>query len=160
MDNQSKTPKRRGWLKLVFGLSLALNLLVVGAVAGAAWRHGGPDKRAGGPSGPPSGLMMLRALDRDDFRAVLSAARAQEPAPELDRAAYQAQLAAVLRAEDLDLAALDRLLALQQTQAGARLEALSEAWRTHVSAMPADARADYAARLEDFAQWGKRRPKP
>ena len=158
MDNQKSPSKRGGWVKAVFALSLALNLLVVGAVAGAAWRHGGP----GGPDGrarsggPPSGLSMLRALERDDRRAVLRAARAAQIEPAFDRGAFQAELVAALRAEPLDMDALDRLLAQQRAYAGARLETVLGVWRAHVQSMSADAREAYAERLEEG---GKRRGK-
>jgi uncharacterized membrane protein len=39
---QEPGPKRRNWLKIALGVSLALNMLVVGFAVGAAWRfHAG-----------------------------------------------------------------------------------------------------------------------
>lgn len=41
-NNQTAPPKRRRWGRWLIVASLALNLLLLGSIAGAMWRFGGP----------------------------------------------------------------------------------------------------------------------
>ena len=62
----SANPKRRNLWKILFGVSLALNLLIVGALGGAFMRKGK------GPTADhlASGFLYMRALDFKDKRAL------------------------------------------------------------------------------------------
>ncbi len=92
---------RRGWLRVALIVSLMLNVLIVGAVAGVALRERAAPRDVG--LGPFAG-----ALSKEDRRAIGAAVRAERPklretmrAEREDRAA----LLAVLRAEPFDPAA-------------------------------------------------------
>jgi uncharacterized membrane protein len=152
-DTEDK-PKRRIWPRALLALSLALNVLVIGAVAGAAWRHGGPDGSGGKRGGPGGGIAMLRAMDAPDRRAVLRAARAARET-DFDRAAHQSALVEVLAAEQLDVDAFDALIDAQQRAASARVAAVTQAWRAQVIAMTPEARSAYVARLAEYSRWHK-----
>ena len=39
---QDPTPRRKRLMRVALGLSLALNVMILGALGGAMWRHGGP----------------------------------------------------------------------------------------------------------------------
>ena len=158
-EPRSAPPKRRLWLKILFGVSLALNLLVVGVIAGAALRFGGehgPKARGGGP---PNGLSILRALDREDRHRILRAARAQTAEPRFDRRAHQAALIDALRRSPFDPGELDGLIARQQADAQARLGAVSGAWRAHIVELSDADRRAYADRLETISARYRKSPK-
>lgn len=137
---------RARWLKPVLALSLALNLAVAGLLGGAFWRHGasGETERARGPGG----ITLLRALEREDRRAVLRAARAGGQAAAFDRSAHEAAVIAALRAEPFDAGAVGALALAQSDAGAARIAALAQAWQAQVLAMSAAGRAEYADRLE------------
>ena len=59
---QVPTPRRRRLTRLALGLSLALNVMILGALGGAMWRHGGPGPRGDGHL--PSGRARLDDLDQ------------------------------------------------------------------------------------------------
>lgn len=147
MVEQSRKSKTRTWLKGLFVVSLTLNVLILGAIAGAVWRHGGPEARVRGPGGAPA---ILRALKREDRRDVLRTARAAGRSARKDRTAQDAQMIAVLSATPLDVTALDALMAAQQEVAFQRIAAVSQAWRVHVMAMTQAQRADYVERLKEL----------
>ncbi|MGJ8544820.1 MAG: periplasmic heavy metal sensor [Sulfitobacter sp.] len=146
--------RMRGKWRWILGLSLALNLLVVGMMAGAAWRHaGGPQgpERSGSGSSAGFGAAYMRALPkpaRDEMRAMLP------PPPERNkegfraerRAGYQ-QVAELLRADPFDAEALRAALDGQRDLALARQSAVQEAWLAVLSEMEPEARADYADAL-------------
>lgn len=148
MDNAQDTPKRRVWLKALFALSLAFNVLIVGAVAGAFWRHGGPEGREGARG--PGGITMLQAMERADRREVLRAARAAGRDAGFDRAAHEAAVIATLRAEPFAPEAFTALAQAQKEAATARIAAITAAWQAQVLEMAGPERAAYAARLEDL----------
>uniref|UniRef100_UPI003569FCF9 periplasmic heavy metal sensor n=1 Tax=Shimia sp. TaxID=1954381 RepID=UPI003569FCF9 len=98
-------PRMRPWLRVLLVLSLAFNLVIIGAAAGLALRFG----RAGPPpflvEGPGSPMVM--ALSHEHRRAVgRSIRRAYHEAEDgrRARAASYRDLAGVLEAEPLDLA--------------------------------------------------------
>ncbi len=150
MKTDAPKPKtRRLGLKLLFALSLALNLAVLGAVAGAVWRHGGLAERGGADR--LAGPALLRALEPEDRRAVFRAARAARPDTAPEAGQRIARLVEALSAEPLDADAVRALATEQRMQASARLGAVSEAWQARVLAMSAAERAAYARRLESFS---------
>ena len=67
---QVPTPRRRRLTRLALGLSLALNVMILGALGGAMWRHGGPGPRGDGD------LPLLRILPCRSRRASGGTARA------------------------------------------------------------------------------------
>ena len=151
-------PQMRLWLRILLGVSLALNLLVVGLVGGAMWRFGGPD----GTRPPPRtiGAALYRALPREDRRALLAQSRGKFPGVRDGRrkAGIQA-VSAALRATPFDA---DAVMAILEAQAAARddlQKSLQRAWLVRVGAMSAEQRRLYADRLErgQERRWFKRR---
>lgn len=109
------------WLRLALVLSLALNLLVVGLVAGVAAR-GGPMGRHGGMGdvgfGPLTG-----SLSREDRRALRERFEASAPDWHDERAAVRDDylaLATLLQAEPWDGAAAAAIIARQEDRGKAR----------------------------------------
>ena len=163
-ETKQKTGMKR-WIKVIFALSLALNLIIVGLVAGAAFRI----KRFGPPphvtmEGP--GSPVLRALDMEDRREVGRSIRKSyrdiAPSSEAEKARYQ-QIVDLIAADPLDLEAIGQAsMALDDRISQRRLIA-REAWLDKVASMPLDARKAYADRiraiLNDPDAW-KRRSKP
>lgn len=143
----TKPPSRR-W-RWLLGLSLALNLLFVGLVAGAILR-GGP--HGGGKPGAELrsfGAPYLRELPKAERRALFRALREGGHLPDraARRAAYDTMVAA-LRAQPFDPAQAATVLrayagTLTQAQGAAQ-----EEWLRHVSAMSDADRAAYADRLD------------
>ncbi len=135
------------WMKIVLGLSLAVNLLIFGVIFGAAMRHGEGWREAGG-NGMREGFALLAALDREDRRAILREVRTVQ-----DRSARRAQitqLLALLRAETLDVAALQELIAEQRSMGAQMQELMAASWTARIERMGAAERAAYADRLESW----------
>lgn len=135
-------------LRVIFALSLALNLLVVGLVAGVWWRGGPPDgARIGGQA-----AALYRALPGEDRRALRAEMRGT-----IDRGRLRIRdpLIAALKADPFDPAAVAAILVAQsdaQAQAQMRMRAL---WLDRIAAMSPAERAAYADRLE--ADWTRHR---
>lgn len=135
-------------LRIALGVSLALNLLVVGVVAGAFLREGGPRDR------------MVRDLDlgplTDAFRAEDRMAMRREfirrmPALRDMRDAMQQDfgaLLAVLRREPFDRAAAQGVLENQRQRMQERVDLGQELILDRLAAMSPEARAGFADQLE------------
>ena len=144
------------WIKATLFVSVALNLIIVGLVAGAFLR--------GGPSGPSArvsqdfALPFTRALSNEDrrdvgrnIRATLRERDGNESPRAARRADFEATVAAI-RAEPFDrqvfIAAMER-----QAQRGAAFAlAGREALATHLASMSAEERDAYADRVEEIGQ--------
>ena len=146
--------RRWPWGRIVLVASLALNLLVVGAVAGAFWRHGG--ERSHGARG--FAVPYVRALPGPERRALFAELRrgGQGDHGARRQAAYGAVLAA-LRAEPFDPEAVASALARQRADAADFQSRAEAGWLARVTAMDAQERARYADRVEAHLQHGKRR---
>lgn len=143
-------------LRIALGISVALNLLVAGLVAGAVLRDGGPRER------------MLRDLEFGPFTEVLSRedrdglrrdflARSggfRDMRAEM-RSDFDALLGA-LRAEPFDIGAARAVLEAQQTRMQSRLALGQELLLERVAAMTPAARAAFADRLEERLRHGGR----
>jgi uncharacterized membrane protein len=131
--------------------SLALNLLVVGAVAGVALRLAGGDRMPPPAErslgfGPWSG-----GLERSDYRALRKGFEASgQDLRDMRRAerADRAALVAALRADPFDPKALDDVAARMQARTLARLDLGQQLIRGHVLAMTPDQRRAFADRLD------------
>lgn len=141
-----KPPRMRLWLRIVLGVSLALNLAVVGLGLGAAIRFGGPD-RARPPL--PLGAMLYRELPREDRRALRDDRLGTRPERAERRRAEAVELDAALRAVPFDPARVGDFLAAQSRQRNELEQALRAAWLARVSKMSDSARAAYADRLAE-----------
>lgn len=148
--------RKRRWMPVVLGVSLAINLAVVAAVSGAAWRHSGGEK--GVPRKVKGGAIYMDALPREQqkdlHRSIKGNARADRVDP--------AQMVAVMRQEPFDPSAAARLLDADRDAGLMRMEAISTAWLAQVSAMTTQERNAYADRLQGLiekrtARWKERK---
>lgn len=149
-----KSPRRRG-LKIALILSLAVNLLLIGLLAGGAMRTARLDEVAGGR---PDLRALWRALPdeardhlRETARGSGSAGAYSRPDREARRARaamLNAALAEALRAEPFDLQGFASLLAGDRDEAARRIDAAHQVLAGQIGALsPAD-RAALAARFE------------
>lgn len=152
-------------LKLLFGASLALNLAIVGLVAGI-WLSGGPrgpDGPGGRPGLRPAALApaFVRALDRSEQRELRRSLRrelgsmgpgAGSARPDVD------QIVDVLTAEPFDAAAFDRLLIAGPSQTARRHEVGRALLTATIAKMDSEKRALYAERVrKELTRKRKRR---
>ncbi len=155
MTPESIPPRSRTGrgVKLALVLSLALNILVVGALAGGAMRA-----RMQPDATPRADLramwMALPDQTRADLRNELAGERGDRQAGG-DRAARQtlraehnARLVSALRAEAFDAAAFVDLLRAETRQREDRIAAMHAALARALEDMDAGQRAEIAARLE------------
>ncbi len=151
---QPTPPPNRRWVKIVLVVSLALNLAVLGVVAGGLIaRHRAMDAppmidRALAPLGL---RLYARAMDAEDRRAVIDAARDRRADLAAGRSALRghfAALAGALRAEPFDPAAVAAVLADQRRAAGRQLALGQDILVDRIAAMPRERRLDFAARIE------------
>lgn len=160
-ENQPRTPRRIKWL---LGVSLALNLAVIGLIAGAFWRHDGPGRtfaRAPGSENyaAPYVAALPLAERRAIFRAMRQAGRAEVPDRTARRALYKDVIAA-LRSEPFEPAVLKTALDAQKSASLAVQSSVQTVWLERVSAMSASQRADYAFAIEEILRRGPKRGKP
>lgn len=145
-----KAPRMKLWLRLVLFASLALNLAVVGVVAGAMWRHGDDDNRRGVRTDRVS-MAYIRALDDADKRAIRDTMRAQMP----DRADRRAQVRdsfdpvlSALRRDTVDRAVLADLFEAQFAHALEGQRLARGVMLDRLAAMPPSERRAFADRVE------------
>jgi uncharacterized membrane protein len=137
------------WLRLTFFASLALNLAVVGVVAGALLTGGGkwgPGAHAGHPGGP-----LTRALDPEDRRAIGRAMRANMPDRAEARRAMRSEMTALLtalRASAFDRAEVESRMAALRGQFSSRMALGQAALLDRLEGMSPTERAAYADRVE------------
>ena len=135
-------------LRWVLAVSVALNLAVVGLVAGAMLREGGPHGRMVRDLdfGP-----FTEALTEGDREALRRAFMARMPEMRDMRAAMRADFAALLaalRAEPFDAAALQGAVANQAGRMQRRLEVGQQIMLERIAAMTVADRRAFADRLE------------
>ncbi|GGH21378.1 Heavy-metal resistance [Cribrihabitans marinus] len=149
-------PKMRPRMRLLLGLSLAMNLVVIGMVAGAVLRHGTGD----GARHPPrnSGVALFRALPDADRAALRAHLRRDQAAGRAARREEMQALAEMLRTDPFDAEALADRVRRHARERTARAEAAQALWLDRVRAMSDAERAAYADRLSDLAnrRWTRR----
>lgn len=150
---ETRTPSRRGrGLKWALALSLALNLLILGFVGGAAWRFAGPGAgdRRWAPAPVISGILYVRALPREAQRELGREVRKQTadlPNRRERRAAFR-QMLTLLRAQDFDAEAARAILSQQAAEASRVQAVAQDGWLDIVMGMSVAERAEVADRLE------------
>lgn len=158
---QSTPPRRTTrtpiWLRLVLFASLAVNLLIFGAVAGHVLR----DKPHGRvPRMDRFEAPMTFALTPEDRRAIGKALRRDyrenRPSREEITAEYQGVIAA-LRADPFQPELVERAFERQRASAATRMEIGQALLMQRLTEMSAQDRHDFADRLEEGL---KRGPKP
>lgn len=151
MDETGKQPRAPGrWARILLVASLALNLLIVGAVAGAMlsggkWRAGPPGAEA--VIGP-----LTRALDAEDRRAIGREIRRAWRDGELLRGRHDEAfegLIADLTATPFDPAAVEARLAAIRGVIQERLSLGQALLIERLTAMDPAGRAAYADRLRE-----------
>jgi len=151
--------KRWPWLKIVLFASLALNLLVVGLIAGAALGKG-PHNRSPGLSALGFSPF-VRALPRADRDAIAEAFKQKSGSFQDNRRALRREFDAFLtslRAETIDEAELRRLIESQGKRVTERRGLAQELVIERIVAMTPEARAEFADELDKAFK--RRGPKP
>lgn len=152
MSDPAEPRNSARWIKVALVLSLGLNLLVIGAVIGAAFSAGRPHDRMRSEMPREFGRSpLVSALAPADRRAVgLDLRGAAEPLRE-NRAALRERFERLLdaiRAEPFDRAVVEQILAEQRMVGAARLEIAEAALLARLEAMSPEARDAYAERLD------------
>lgn len=149
LSEGARTPRV---VKVILFISLALNLVVVGLIAGL-WADKGAPRRDGGPSG----VAFMRALEPDDRRGLALELRGMRKG---DRAAQRAEITRaleMLRSDPFEPAAFASILDAM-TDRGQTLRRMGQdALLKRVAEMTAAERAAYADRLEARLSASKRR---
>ncbi len=150
-EQKTKTPR---WQKGLLVASLAMNLAVIGAVAGMAIK-GGPDIRRAQYDltvGP-----FTRAMEPRDRDAVRTALRNSEAFRPSDRTAIRMDMQAlidVLRAEQFDKNALRDAITRQRARLAVGQDAVLDAVTAQIDAMSTANRVAFADRLEEQLRRG------
>lgn len=159
---QDPPAKRRGpWLKIALALSVAVNLLFVGFIAGAVARQGGEGARmARSPGLGAFGAPYMLALPKQERRAVMRELRTTGEGIVPDRGARRAmfqEVLALLRASPFDAKALEAAVALQANTSVAVQKNAQAAWLEVVTQMSEAERVVYADAVEDVLKRGRKR---
>ncbi|WP_371169085.1 periplasmic heavy metal sensor [Aliiroseovarius sp. 2305UL8-7] len=152
------SPKKRGpnWMRIVLIISLTLNLLVLGLVAGANW---GKHRDHGfNPRGPNRSEVrdlgfapMAGALNRSDRREIGKALRDRSGSFSENRAQLAREfkeMLLVIRAEPFDPAALSALMAQQSERRSERGTVAQMLLIERLEQMSPDDRRAFADRVE------------
>ncbi len=146
LEQMGRSLRRLRWAMVV---SLGINLLVLGAVAGAYLAGGAPaprhmDMRGAGPA---SFMGALRAGDR---RAIAEMMRDRGMAIKEDRRRAQAdfdEMLRLLKAESFDAQAVEAIMTRQNEEARERRRLAQQAFLEHLTRLPAVERRAMAERL-------------
>ncbi len=151
----TKTHKEpRNWIRIVLVVSLALNLVVVGIVAGVAFK-GGP--KSGAQRFDLSVGPLTRAMDasqRDALRTALRDSGAFERANRSDIRRDMIAMAAALRAPEFNKNEFRETLIRQRGRLQTVQDAAVDAVTDIIADMSADERAAFADRLEEQRRRG------
>lgn len=164
MNEVTKRALPKGF-KVLLGVSLALNLAVIGVIAGAMLRTGpdGPPNRGGGNK-MGFARPYIQALPREDRHAIFEVTRSKTKG--LDRASRRAQyqkVTDILRAETFDRTAAEAVLSLQAASTLNAQSAAQTQWMNVIEKMNVQERRSYADAIEEILKRGpesKRKPKP
>ena len=124
-ETETAAKPRRRWMTPLLIASLALNLLVLGAVAGFGWRHGGPHGSWGGGrhGGADRILWLLPDEKRDGARAIVERYRANDGIRESQAKAARDAVATALTAEPFSQGTLESALRrVGEAEIGRRLD--------------------------------------
>ena len=141
----SNNAKPRRWPKILLGVSLALNLLVLGVVGGAIWRFGGPHDMRSAPRS--IGAAMFHELPREDRRALREGSSKGHADRRVRQQAEAKAVDAALRATPFDRAALETVLEGQSSQRAHFQKSVQDAWLDRIAGMSTTERLAYAERL-------------
>lgn len=166
MMAQAPRPRRIGrWVfNIVLVLSLSLNLLILGLVAGAAWR-GKEIQGALRRPPPPRAAMMIggmvfRDLDRAERRRVRELAEGEYGSVFERRRAEVDALLSLIGAEELDLERLQATLSAQRLYSNQVEATLEGAWVERLQTMNARQRKALVVRIKERMAKGPRPGSP
>lgn len=159
-ESTPSPPRAPLWVRVTLGLSLAVNLLIVGVIVGAVLgrdRDGGPADRlrAARDLAPPPFVL---ALEPEGRRALIREFRESAPKRQ-SRSEVRARLRGILaelRSESFDADAVAALLADQRDRGTVQQAAGAEVFVRHLSAMSDEERRAYADRLEAALRRGSK----
>lgn len=159
-DTKARTPRR---VKIALGVSLAINLLVLGAVVGAFMHGDNRDRRDVVRRGGDNAAIGIygRALDRADRRAIGQRLRegrkveGREIRAELGDLAQQAS--ELLKQSPFNKEAFADVLLQQQGLIKGRSDTMQDALVERIASMTDEQRIAYADRLQDLLDRGTRR---
>ena len=142
------------WVKVVLAVSLALNLAVIGLVAGTILRTA-PLREARSNMGYAAPYVI--ALPRQERRSVLRAIRNDPSLPGRDdrKAAFK-EMVNVLRLEPFDRERVSNILDRQSAGVGQIQSVAQFAWLDAVAAMSVKDRLAYIDRIEEVLRRGSR----
>ena len=139
--------KQRNLWKILFGISLAINLLIIGALGGALSRAGkGPmiQHRA-------SGLLYMRALNFEDKKALRKKLFRNKDSRKIIRAKEHSNYSfavKILKKDPFDRKAFEDLLDEQTTHSKSRPSLARAALVAQIAHMTKEERLVYSQRLE------------
>ena len=141
--------KPRNLWKILFGISLALNLLIVGAIGGAILRVGkGPMAKH-----HASGFLYMRALNFEDKKAlrkeIFRNKNSRKIIREKERSSYISAVK-ILKKDPFDRKAFEDLLDEQTKHSKSRQSSARVALVTQITGMTKEERLIYSERLEDL----------
>lgn len=144
---------QKGWVRALLVVSVALNLLIFGMIAGWIISPDGPrgDRRIERPAYGVLGAPFIGALSREDRQIVVDELRDMAPRLSENRQALRARLTelnAALRADAFDRATIEALLDAQRETALARQRVGERLLLDRLQTMTADERRAFADRLE------------
>lgn len=155
-ETDRQGPRKRRWVTWLLVLSLGLNLFVVASVAGRAL---GPHGRQGHGRGPDVGFgAYTDALSWRDRAALRDAFLKAAPDFRRRREEMRADLgriAAALRAEPWDQAAVEAIIAAQGARTAERLDLGRRLFAEHLAAMTPGERRAFADRIEAALEGGR-----
>jgi uncharacterized membrane protein len=152
-DTTVETRKVPLWVKLLLGLSLALNLAVLGLVGGVAMRLGG---MPGGPAAINYAIPYMRALPKENRGEIGKRMRADArdgklPKRQESRRAY-GEMIALLSAETWDADAARAVLDGQSEHTRLIQIAAQAHWFDQIAGMSVAERQAYAQRLREVLE--------
>lgn len=150
--DQNTSARSPLWMRWALGLSLALNLLVVGLAVGAAFRIG--DVRMLRPPPPSASNAMFRELPRKARKQFTEDVRAAEGLRPIRRRDEADEIAAAMRAVPFDAARMGAVLEGYASARQAWQQAINRAWVARLSDMTDAERASLSDRMQS---WSKRR---
>lgn len=148
---------KKNWLRILLIVSLALNLLVIGLMIGAALRFGGPDSVRHPPRSLGSAL--YRALPDDMRKEMRQHSRSGHEARRRDGFRDVDAIVGAMRAVPFDG---DRLRDLMNRQLEDREKfhrSVQDTWFQRISSMTDTERTAYADRLEEVVRHRKSKHK-
>lgn len=152
MAEPTHKPGAPRWMRILLIVSLALNLLIIGAVAGAVSSGKPAAARVGDVSFGP----YTAALDRQDLRALRRTIRQEGGRIDWSEARENFRdFLQVLREEPLDLAKMTRLFEAQSEMVRMRQDIGKEALLERIGEMTPEQRAAFADRLETALRRGR-----